>query len=1226
MTTIKITSAAIEITKDKLRELGITCPKKASLNALIALVRKTEPDWEDPTETVKTMRAREAEKQAREAAEQAFIAEQINEVARAVAKSCYALGSSANSYKPQPGALEVFAEEIAERGVVVRFVTADGQPPLAGLPTIGAPRSGFFAYAGSLDSLFRYIMAHPGTGFNEVVLRGSGRKLFFDVDGLAMDDPRVYADLIREAVMEVLEVPRECDTYAYDLYTSDTEAKGFHMLFGNRIPFTARVIQRIYKGVRAILQTKAEAGCEYSAKLLEGSVLDPAPSNDQFNMRMLGSFKVTQTEGARTLQQRQKLLEGSDTRADSTSAWCVDQEADVFYRSIITASKHNPIDDLEHMDMPEEEKEEQEIMTTTEGQIMGFLAKTKHFKDWTVEAIEKHGYKLQPPVGHAPGHNCPLCKRRHDKVHVWAVGAGLYTKDKAIRIICQRAPRGQRIIETIDQRTYLDPQPTSINAAFSRYLMDNAIQREGGVWWKQVKSSMAYFQDLTLEKVSATSCSCCETKSPTEYEPCAHATTNHLYATGRGLTCPSSAVKLRCRYGPSGANTVRVFAGLSSAVEPDTLPVPQAPGPLPHLTYHFTTEGFRGVMNVSSLKDFLAPQTDKHVETAQTAHKLSKKAAGAAVRVCRAQFIEYALQQQTYEQQLIEWEKAVAKRAEAKESGIVSDFSRIRAAIQTLAVVGVDMDKYGARTFGFLDRDTYEDEVDLLSAIHANLWVSGMDGQATFKGDWRTYNFSCTTNIHYRNSCYYRIKDMPEAYSGPKFWEAIGRVYMRAALPTFAPLPANRKRISMIGDELNSYGGRAITGLEQYRDSTKYAEHIMAFQELFENQIASEGPIFVEYALNWFAWAAQRPDTKSGVALLIHGPQGSGKSMLLSLMNKIIPHAGYCANTGVSTLTNKFNSDLDRKTLYMIAEAPERLSSDRVANATLKGLITDELMMVENKGKDIRQVNQYLNIVLASNMINCIETSEGDRRWCLMYNPEPTYSFGDSDYFAGMWKLVGDKSFQANVQEYLYTRDITGFRPEDYPKSPALRATKLTSPLVDFALHTRNLAEQLRERIQGVERPFVLRDIVDLYLDTQVILHTNRQKLESELYNALMNGSGLRDHFQIHPNATDDRMILNGVCYTNPIVFREEAQPRAANGLSAAQTQAILAAMAAMAAAGLDTSLLAQAFPAANGDAYEALSLQQLMDMAKQRKLAGLRRLPKAKVIELLRADDGKKQ
>lgn len=135
-----------------------------------------------------------------------------------------------------------------------------------------------------------------------------------------------------------------------------------------------------------------------------------------------------------------------------------------------------------------------------------------------------------------------------------------------------------------------------------------------------------------------------------------------------------------------------------------------------------------------------------------------------------------------------------------------------------------------------------------------------------------------------------------------------------------------------------------------------------------------------EYLLDWFAHMVQHPDKKPGVALVLRGKKGWGKSVLFQ---RIAQKLGVNAITiGNNTqLTGRFNSHLRRKLLVVVEES--FYSAHHREEGVLKHLISDESTTYEAKGLEPVSGKSYVRVVMITNESWAAPASSDERRYFL---------------------------------------------------------------------------------------------------------------------------------------------------------------------------------------------------------------------------------------------------
>lgn len=155
------------------------------------------------------------------------------------------------------------------------------------------------------------------------------------------------------------------------------------------------------------------------------------------------------------------------------------------------------------------------------------------------------------------------------------------------------------------------------------------------------------------------------------------------------------------------------------------------------------------------------------------------------------------------------------------------------------------------------------------------------------------------------------------------------------------------------------------------------------------------------YLMTWMADCVQNPGgERPGVAVVLRGKKGSGKGVFVTALGRIFG-SHFLHITQGGQLTGKFNSHLKNAILVFCDEA--FWAGDRSAEGVLKGMITEDLLQIEHKGKDSFSVRNNVRLIIASNESWVVPASVDERRFfCLDVDDHRAQ---DHDYFA---RLVHD--------------------------------------------------------------------------------------------------------------------------------------------------------------------------------------------------------------------------
>lgn len=195
----------------------------------------------------------------------------------------------------------------------------------------------------------------------------------------------------------------------------------------------------------------------------------------------------------------------------------------------------------------------------------------------------------------------------------------------------------------------------------------------------------------------------------------------------------------------------------------------------------------------------------------------------------------------------------------------------------------------------------------------------------------------------------------------------------------------------------------------------------------------------INYMRKWWAYILKYPDKMAGVATLITGDGGTGKSMWGALHAKLL--GKYCKSVNdLNNVTGHFNAQLQNARLILCNEADGKAGQLRnnINFENLKSIITDPYVEITEKGKDSRTTRNYANFIMLTNnndVINLEKTQ--DKRRFLVVQPSNKLQ-GNTDFFERFEQHLNDSEFMRQVMTWYMTADISNFNPhKDKPVNDA---------------------------------------------------------------------------------------------------------------------------------------------------------------------------------------------
>ncbi|MQW64884.1 hypothetical protein GHK33_20255, partial [Sinorhizobium meliloti] len=193
------------------------------------------------------------------------------------------------------------------------------------------------------------------------------------------------------------------------------------------------------------------------------------------------------------------------------------------------------------------------------------------------------------------------------------------------------------------------------------------------------------------------------------------------------------------------------------------------------------------------------------------------------------------------------------------------------------------------------------------------------------------------------------------------------------------------------------------------------------------------------HVLDYLALLVQFPSSKINFALLVRGIQGTGKSWIGGLMERIIgaPNVTKPSNEEV---TSRWTAWMEGAQLAVIEELMT-LGRREVANR-LKPAITDTTLRIEGKGLPLYSIPNYLNFICFTNHSDALPIENGDRRWLVVFSPAKKR---EPSYYGRLFRFLEDGG-AAHVKHWLMSREVKldpcGVAPWTAGKSEMLESSR----------------------------------------------------------------------------------------------------------------------------------------------------------------------------------------
>jgi hypothetical protein len=203
-------------------------------------------------------------------------------------------------------------------------------------------------------------------------------------------------------------------------------------------------------------------------------------------------------------------------------------------------------------------------------------------------------------------------------------------------------------------------------------------------------------------------------------------------------------------------------------------------------------------------------------------------------------------------------------------------------------------------------------------------------------------------------------------------------------------------------------------------------------RHLLEIICSNDREVF-NYLMAWLARLVQDPGGKRpGVVPVLRGKQGTGKGIFVNNFGKIFgQHFKHIISH--TLLSGRFNSHFKDALFVFIDEA--FWGGNKEAEGALKGMITEDFIMVEPKGKEAFRIKNHCNFIFASNNAWVVPADTEERRMFVLDVSD--VHMDDAAYFGDIVDEMENGGREAMLYDLLH-HDITGIDLRAFPRREAL--------------------------------------------------------------------------------------------------------------------------------------------------------------------------------------------
>lgn len=191
------------------------------------------------------------------------------------------------------------------------------------------------------------------------------------------------------------------------------------------------------------------------------------------------------------------------------------------------------------------------------------------------------------------------------------------------------------------------------------------------------------------------------------------------------------------------------------------------------------------------------------------------------------------------------------------------------------------------------------------------------------------------------------------------------------------------------------------------------------------------------WIMGWCAQIVQQPMTKIGVAMVLRGLKGTGKTKLGELLGGLFPKHHKIISRQ-EQLVGQFNRHLEDCLLLQAEEA--FWAGSKSAEGALKDLVTNPRIMIERKGVDSYMTPNFTRLLFTSNEEWVVPATADERRWAVFDISARRKQ--DYEFYAWLdnWYTRGGKK---HLLHYLKTFDLSKVNIRLAPQTAALQDQQL---------------------------------------------------------------------------------------------------------------------------------------------------------------------------------------
>jgi len=199
---------------------------------------------------------------------------------------------------------------------------------------------------------------------------------------------------------------------------------------------------------------------------------------------------------------------------------------------------------------------------------------------------------------------------------------------------------------------------------------------------------------------------------------------------------------------------------------------------------------------------------------------------------------------------------------------------------------------------------------------------------------------------------------------------------------------------------------------------------IEKFLDYMKNLLGNEE--VVSFIIAYFANRLQNPAVRNMVCIILYGEEGDGKNRLLDIFKNIVGEKYFTELESGKQLFSP-HSTIEKEKLFICVN--EAKGKDNYENADiLKARITTPTLLINPKGIQEFQINNYCDYLMTTNNHNAVNIHDKSRRY--LFTETTSYYSRNDDFFNSFSKdVVENKNALRVIYEYLMEFDIKSVIP-----------------------------------------------------------------------------------------------------------------------------------------------------------------------------------------------------